>query len=669
MQRTMDSETYPGSRILELAAEAVGNKADCSVPGTLLIRIFSEAGMPQRLRLLTQSGFTLPAQIFDLFTSRKTPALRQHFKHLFKVVAAPGHRLERAVRTGDMIFRRGLGEGNLAHVAIVVNPRLWSYEELRSAGLMPECHRAGKYVQVLDGGAYPHTIDDHFARRILGPDGRTPPEQVILRLKSREIENEQVAMDSEFAEGAESNFEQVFFSPEEQMDCDLVQVNCEEMTDAELQKVKQRGKPEGDMINRTEGDPDKNLSIQITDYDVNEWRAARKDRHRLGMEKVIDFIVGRARQIIESPDGIQITITGGASRTGSQQYNAILSCKRAVCVAKHLVTHLSAHPGGGTALMLKIKFDVNGKGFEEAKCIGNECEIGEFRSVLISVHRPGLPPPPLPIVPVGWDKYRIRCCSFKTESIGEAILGDLIDRGIDALPGPLKDFMKGSDTARSVLEKAIKELIKVFKEFLKKAPGALGKLLGELLKKFPFPVEFIRDTGVFQIVERDKPNAKDIILCYTGFGLRVTFPRDLPGLPGGFIPESLKESLKEFLKKQLKVKGLPIDILFDVLSGKIPTIESTTPGPFTEFDLDRKVKLKAFEGPGEALKGIEIGKIFVGFGSRRTFDHPDPAQRPKITCSTGCTPRLVPVIVGKGTGFEVVAPTKGELVDADCKCT
>jgi hypothetical protein len=122
------------------------------------------------------------------------------------------------------------------------------------------------------------------------------------------------------------------------------------------------------------------------------------------------------------------------------------------------------------------------------------------------------------------------------------------------------------------------------------------------------------------------------------------------------------------MKQRLKVEGLEVDILFDVLSGKIPTIESTIPGPFTEFDVDRKISLKAFEGPGEAFKGIEIGRIFVGFSSRRTFAHPDPVKRPKINCSQGCRPSLVPVTVGSGTGFEVIAPTKGEFVDSDCKC-
>jgi hypothetical protein len=176
---------------------------------------------------------------------------------------------------------------------------------------------------------------------------------------------------------------------------------------------------------------------------------------------------------------------------------------------------------------------------------------------------------------------------------------------------------------------------------------------------------------VFQIVDRDKPDAKEIILCYTGFGLRITFPRSIPGLMDA-IPESLREGLKKLLKENLKL-DLPTDILFNVVSGKIPAIESSTPGPFTEFDVKPgrnrpMINLKGFEGPGEVFKGIEIGKVVVGFSSPRTFSRPDPQERPRISCKSGCRDSLVSVIVGTGAGFEVLAPTKGELVDGNCKC-
>ncbi len=459
-------------------------------------------------------------------------------------------------------------------------------------------------------------------------------------------------------------------APPGQIDCAGIRTDCVVMTPAEEQKVRRVGKPKGDLLDRTQGDQDQNLSLQLTDYDVNDWRAGQKELHQRGLDRTREFIVARRQQIAASPAGVEITISGSASRTGSKSYNDVLSCKRATCAAQFLRNALSDPQLGAPSLLVKnkIRFTIGGEGFQKATCRGRECEVGEFRSVLISVHRPGLPPPPVPIVPAGWDKYRIRCCSFKSESLGEVIVSELLKRGLDALPDPLKRLLNDSPIAKKVLGGAIKKLIAKLKEIiLKKAPGVLGKLIGGLSKALDeIPVEFIRDTGVYQIVERDKLNPAELILCYTGFGIRVKFPRSIPGV-GFEVPQVVRGAFRKFLKERLGIDGLGVDIFFDVLSGKIPAIESTVPGPFTDFDVDRKIRIKTFEGPGEALKGLQPGTIFVGFSSP-SFVRPDPIARPKLRCSRGCAPSIVPVTVGSGTGFEVVAPTKGELLDSGCKC-
>jgi hypothetical protein len=475
-------------------------------------------------------------------------------------------------------------------------------------------------------------------------------------------------LDGGFVGQSETGIEETLFeeAPVGSVDCSKVTTDCQFLTTDEEHRIRRAGKPAGDLHDRTQGDPDKNLSLQLTDYDINDWRPGKKERHQRGLERILQFIGERATQIAALPSGIELTITGSASRTGSKQYNDILSCKRATCVANFLRNALSfpQTPGHSLLNLNKIKFTVGGKGFQDAICRGRECEVGEFRSVLISVHRPGVPPPPVPVVPPGWDKYRIRCCSFKTESLGEALISELIKRGIEALPDPIKRLLNQSDTAKKVLGKAIKLLISKLKDLLKRAPGAFGRIFSAIEKGLPIPVEFIRDTGVFQIVERDKPNPSELILCYTGFGLRVKFPRTIsPTL----LPGTVRNALKQFLKEHLKIEGLGVDIFFDTLSGTIPTIESTIPGPFTDFDVNPKIGIKTFEGPGEALKGLQPGTIFVGFSSR-PFVRPDPVQRVKITCSRGCAPSLVPVTVGTGTGLEVVAPTEGELADGGCKC-
>lgn len=438
----------------------------------------------------------------------------------------------------------------------------------------------------------------------------------------------------------------------------------------EERPIKAAGIPEGAVLDRTEGDRDTNLSLQLTDYDVNEWRAAQKDRHRIGLERIIKFITDRNREILQSKDGIAITISGAASRTGTKDYNDRLSCKRAACIADHIRQHLPLSIGGSPALLAKITFKVGGEGFEKATCVGAKCEIGEFRSVLVSVHRPDRPPRKIPVIPPQHTKFRIRNCSLKTETIGEAIVGDLIDRGIAALPEALRREIEKSDKARSVIDKAVKELISQLKKALTRLPGALGKLAKELTKRLPFPVEFIRDTAVFQIQERDKANPKDIILCYTGFGLRLLFPRDLPIA----LPESLKKLLKDFLKKTLKVEGVGIDVFFDVLGGKIPSIESKVPSDFTDFDVvigSKMLKpftLNSFQGDAVLFKSPDLpGHVRLGFDSGRTFRHPDPLQRPRLVCK-GCTESIVPVKVGTGRGIDIIAPTKGTLIDGACVC-
>jgi hypothetical protein len=462
-------------------------------------------------------------------------------------------------------------------------------------------------------------------------------------------------------------FEDLSIGP---LDCSTVAVNCNLMTADEQRRVRRAGRPGGDLLDRTQGDPDKNLSLQLTDYDVNDWLVA-KERHKFGLERILRFIGDRVSQITALPTGIEITVTGSSSRTGGKQYNDVLSCKRAKCV-EGLLREMLLEPGrqGRSLLGLnKIKFTVGGNGFQNAKCRRRKCEVGEYRSVLISVHRPGLAPPPVPVVPPSWDKYRIRCCSYKTENLGEALIGDLISRGIEALPNPVRRLLNSSDSTKKGLSRAVKALISKLKDLLKGAPGAFGRLFGAIAKGLPVPVEFIRDTGVFQIIERDKPHPNELILCYTGFGFRVTFPRSIPGFER-LVPKALRDSLRKYLKEHLKIEGLGVDIFFDAVSGKVSTIESTIPGQFTDFDVAPKIRLRDFEGSADVVKGIELGTVIVAFNSLRSFKQLDPGKRPRITCSPRlrCEANLVPVRVGPSTGFEVLAPTTGELVDGACEC-
>ncbi len=89
--------------------------------------------------------------------------------------------------------------------------------------------------------------------------------------------------------------------------------------------IRHKGNPEGSVIDRTQGDPNVNLALQLFDYDVNEYRLA-KNNHRNAIATVTEFVVKRLAQTNQP---IAVTISGSTSRTGAAGYNDVLSCKRA----------------------------------------------------------------------------------------------------------------------------------------------------------------------------------------------------------------------------------------------------------------------------------------------------------------------------------------------------
>src|SRR5436309_1826648 len=105
------------------------------------------------------------------------------------------------------------------------------------------------------------------------------------------------------------------------MDCATVATDCQFMKPDEEKRLKPSKNRDGDFHNRTQGDSRTNLALQITDYDVNDW-FIRKSKHNEATDQIIEFIRKRAA---ESPDPIAVTITGSASRTGTQAWNDVLS--------------------------------------------------------------------------------------------------------------------------------------------------------------------------------------------------------------------------------------------------------------------------------------------------------------------------------------------------------
>ncbi|HEX7317135.1 MAG TPA: S8 family serine peptidase, partial [Pyrinomonadaceae bacterium] len=166
--------------LVELADAAVSGGGAVS-PGHVLNEMFDTRGYGATLNPLGSGRALSPSVIYDAFTPAGSTALREHFENVFEVIGAPRQSFATELRPGDVLIRRG--EGGLGHLSVIAAPGLWHLEQLNSAGLRPEGLRAGLYAHVVEGGAFPHTSDDGFARLVADPGGRVPRNQLLLRPK------------------------------------------------------------------------------------------------------------------------------------------------------------------------------------------------------------------------------------------------------------------------------------------------------------------------------------------------------------------------------------------------------------------------------------------------------------------------------------------------------
>jgi outer membrane protein OmpA-like peptidoglycan-associated protein len=122
-----------------------------------------------------------PAELFDVFATGGEQVLRQTMEGLYELVGLPGAPLLKPIEAGDILVRRALGEGSLAHAALVDTPELFAREDLLQEGLTPESYTPGWYTRVIEGGFLPHSRAHGYARRVLDWNGRVMPGQLVLR--------------------------------------------------------------------------------------------------------------------------------------------------------------------------------------------------------------------------------------------------------------------------------------------------------------------------------------------------------------------------------------------------------------------------------------------------------------------------------------------------------
>jgi len=189
LYETVRRETIDGrvsaSELVYLADDAVSTGV-VSSPGFLLGHVLPRAEIAAPVTQAEMEAFSRlsPAEIFDAFTTEKYPELRNRLEQVFEVLAWPLSPIDGRLYPSDCVVRRALGEGNLAHVAMLVTGEVIPAEELEVVGLRAEGGRLGDYAQVVEGGAFPHAAADRFARRLTREDGRLDQDTIILRLQS-----------------------------------------------------------------------------------------------------------------------------------------------------------------------------------------------------------------------------------------------------------------------------------------------------------------------------------------------------------------------------------------------------------------------------------------------------------------------------------------------------
>ncbi len=474
--------------------------------------------------------------------------------------------------------------------------------------------------------------------------------------------------DSEFGMDSSGKWsEEISRSHQGNVDCSSVEAP-EDLTPEQKKKIKPgNSNPEGEVIDRTNEIPFALKVLHLTHYDVNDWRVI-KPKHREALAEIVEFIEKRAR---DNPmEQFKVTISGFASRTGSKEYNDILSCKRAKVAGNNIRLGLYGYSPVTDSLNKRTIIDSSGQGFTAATCSRkknseNPCENPDYRAVLVVVHRPKKNPNPIPPEIPGSCQYKIRCCKYKTQYLITALLSDLLGQ---SLPPNVQKVLEKYPLLKKVFDVVKSSTL----EWLKKKLPTLGKieaLINELLKYIY--VELIKVDAVFQIIERDKPNPRNVILCYEGYGFRVKKPsipvldkilkKALKGLP---IPEPVKKIIMDEIKKLFKTDVEYIDL------------ESNCAGDFENFDIVRvisrnnkyictKRKISVFEGSAAVGTALDAPRYTISL----VFKTPEFMNPNGIRLKCGkCSKNIITLPLGQAKGFEFFIATEGTLKAGDCKC-
>jgi subtilisin family serine protease len=187
----MAAETQPGGMRLDEGESLMNSdssysfldRAEFAVPASNRDRRASEiAFLQQLMREFGVSVFARDVTPVALFRAAVNDSpMMQSARGFLKVVALPLKKPDAVLQAGDWMLRVVPGTGDVGHVSVLASDDLLSQSVLVSEDIAAESAQPGFYGLVIEGGAFPHTRSEPFARRVLDSRGRVPPHTVILR--------------------------------------------------------------------------------------------------------------------------------------------------------------------------------------------------------------------------------------------------------------------------------------------------------------------------------------------------------------------------------------------------------------------------------------------------------------------------------------------------------
>ena len=123
-----------------------------------------------------------PERLYREIVYGRGGPLSEWINSTFVVLARPGEAPAAPPKAGDILVRVALGEPGLGHAAML-SSTLTRRGAVGAADPRAQSEGSGLLGTVIESSAFPNIVPVSSVRRVLGPDGRMPYGQLLLRRK------------------------------------------------------------------------------------------------------------------------------------------------------------------------------------------------------------------------------------------------------------------------------------------------------------------------------------------------------------------------------------------------------------------------------------------------------------------------------------------------------